>query len=98
MADEGGLYETSPATVQAPTPFKETISDVATALKSPVNGFDIFTFAPGEATHEAVLDASEIDDANQQIMARFHIPYDHVLSSAVVQESKASPQTQVVRK
>jgi hypothetical protein len=61
------------------------IADVATALKSPLNGFDVFTFAPGEAIHEAVLDASALDDANAKIMARFHIPYDHVLNSAVVQ-------------
>jgi hypothetical protein len=74
------------------------ISDVSTALKSPVNGFDIFTFAPGETTHEAVLDAAEIDGANQQIMARFHIPYDHVLSSAVVQGSEPAATSQVVRK
>jgi hypothetical protein len=61
------------------------IADVATALKSPVNGFDIFIFAPGEPTHEAVLDASALDDADQEIMARFHIPSDQVLGPAVAQ-------------
>lgn len=59
------------------------IADVATALKSPINGYDIFTFAPGEPVHEAVLDASALDEANTKIMARFHIPVDHVLISGV---------------
>ena len=58
------------------------IADVSTALKSPVNGFDVFTFAPGEPVHEAVLEASAVDSANEHIMARFHIPYDHVLNVA----------------
>ncbi len=61
------------------------ISDVATALKSPVNGFDVFKFAPGEPIQQAVLDASEVDSSNQDIMTRFHIPTDHVLHTAVVQ-------------
>lgn len=63
------------------------ISDVALALKTPIDGFDVFTFARGEPMHEAVLDASALSDANSKIMARFHIPYDHVLNSEVAQES-----------
>lgn len=59
------------------------ISDVATALKSPINGFDVFKFEPGEATQQAVLDASNLDEANQQILAHYHIPTDHVLNSPV---------------
>ena len=64
-----------------------TIADVATALKSPQNGFDVFTFSPGEQMHEAVLDASALDDANTKIMARFHIPTDHVLNSELTQQT-----------
>ncbi len=56
------------------------ISDVLTALKSPVDGFDVFQFESGESVQQAVLDATQIDDANQQIMARYNIPIDHVLN------------------
>jgi hypothetical protein len=56
------------------------ISDIMTALKSPINGFDVFKFEPGETVQQAVLDASQIDDANTQIMARYNIPVDHVLN------------------
>jgi hypothetical protein len=56
------------------------MADLVAALKTPVNGFDIFKFAPAEAREEAVLDASELDDANQEIMTRFHIPTDHVIN------------------
>jgi hypothetical protein len=73
------------------------ISDVAVALKSPINGFDIFTFAPGEPMHEAVLDASALDSANENIMARFHIPYDHVLNVAESEKSDGAS-TPVARK
>jgi hypothetical protein len=72
------------------------ISDVATALKSPINGFDVFTFALGEPVHEAVLDASALDEANSNIMARFHIRYDHVLN-AVAGGAAGKIQTPVVR-
>jgi hypothetical protein len=58
------------------------ISDLFDALKSPVNGFDVFKFAPGEPLQMAVLDASEVDASNQEIMTQFHIPVDHVLESA----------------
>ena len=58
------------------------ISDIMTALKSPIDGFDVFKFEPGEAVQDAVLDASEIDHANQQIMARYNIRLDHVLNPA----------------
>ena len=57
------------------------LSDIVTALKSPVGGFDIFKFESGESVREAVLDASEMDQANQEIMAHYHIPVDHVLNS-----------------
>ena len=58
------------------------IGDIMTALKSPIDGFDVFKFASGESVQEAVLDASVIDQANQQIMARYNIPADHVLNPA----------------
>jgi hypothetical protein len=57
------------------------ISDIVTALKSPVNGFDVFKFASGEPVRQAVLDASDIDEINQEIMAHYHIPTDHVLNA-----------------
>lgn len=57
------------------------ISDIMTALKNPVGGFDVFKFEPGESVQQAVLDASQIDEANQQIMARYNIPADHVLNT-----------------
>jgi hypothetical protein len=62
------------------------ISDVAEALKKPQDGFDVFIFAPGETPGKAVLDANALDDANQKIMARFHIPVDHVLGSEVARD------------
>jgi len=59
------------------------ISDIVGALKSPVGGFDVFKFESGEAVRQVVLDASEMDDVNQQIMGRYHIPTDHVLNAYV---------------
>jgi hypothetical protein len=56
------------------------MADLVAALKTPVNGFDVFKFTPADSTQLAVLDASEIDDANQEIMTRFHIPTDHVIN------------------
>ena len=56
------------------------IGDILTALKSPIGGFDVFKFETGDGTQQAVLDASQIDAANQQIMARYNIPADHVLN------------------
>jgi hypothetical protein len=56
------------------------MADLVEALKKPVNGFDVFKFAPAESREQAVLDASEIDDANQEIMTRYHIPTDHVIN------------------
>lgn len=56
------------------------ISDIMTALKSPVNGFDVFKFESGSPVQEAVLDASDMDQVNQEIMAHYHIPADHVLN------------------
>jgi hypothetical protein len=65
------------------------ISDVAEALKKPQGGYDVFIFAPGEAMQKAVLDANALDEANQKIMARFHIPADHVLGPEVAQVTPA---------
>ena len=56
------------------------MSDIMTALKSPIGGFDVFKFEPGESVQQAVLDATQIDQANQEIMARYNIPADHVLN------------------
>jgi hypothetical protein len=67
------------------------ISDIVTALKSPVDGFDVFKFASGEPVRQAVLDASVIDGANEEIMSRYHIPVDHVLNTAVAQAAPVSP-------
>ena len=67
------------------------IGDIVTALKSPVNGFNVFTFANGEPVRQAVLDAAGMDQATQEIMTRYHIPADHVLNTVVVQNDAASP-------
>jgi hypothetical protein len=64
------------------------IGDVLTALKTPVNGFDVFKFDQGQSVQELVLDASNLDQVNTEIMARYHIPADHYIeggSSPVVQ-------------
>jgi hypothetical protein len=64
------------------------IGDVLTALKTPVNGFDVFKFDQGQSVQELVLDASNLDQINTEIMARYHIPADHYIeggSSPVVQ-------------
>ena len=60
------------------------LADLIRALKAPVNGFDVFKFAPGEAQEMAVLNATELDQTNQEIMTRFHIPADHVINNAGV--------------
>jgi hypothetical protein len=57
------------------------ISDILTALKTPINGFDVFKFESGEPIQQAVLNASEMDRATQEIMAHYHIPSDHVLNA-----------------
>jgi hypothetical protein len=67
------------------------IADIATALKSPVNGFDVFTFETGESVQEAVLDASDLDHANTEIMDLYHIPADHVLDTEVAQDKESVP-------
>ena len=74
------------------------LSDVITALKSPVNGYDVFKFMPGQPIQQAVLDASILNDANQAIMARYHIPTDHVLNSAITQGDATAPSVPVVQK
>ena len=58
------------------------LSDIMTALKMPVGGFDVFKFKSGEEIGEAVLDASEMDQATQEIMDKYHIRPDHVLNAA----------------
>jgi hypothetical protein len=57
------------------------LADIVTALKSPVGGFNIFKFETGETVREVVLDASQMDEATQEIMARYNIPADHVLNA-----------------
>jgi hypothetical protein len=74
------------------------ISDVITALKSPVNGYDVFKFVPGQPIGQAVLDASMLDEANQTIMARYHIPADHVVNTALAQDAATAPGAPVVQK
>jgi S1-C subfamily serine protease len=56
------------------------IGDILTALKTPVDGFDVFRFDDGQAVREIVLDAGTIDSVNGEIMARYHIPADHFLN------------------
>ena len=67
------------------------ISDIVTALKSPVNGFDTFKFESGDPVQMAVLDAAELDDATQKIMTHYHIPVDHVIDSSIAQQNSAIP-------
>jgi len=50
----------------------------------------VFKFATGEPVQQAVLDASEIDTANGEIMTRYHIPADHVLNAALVQDTSGA--------
>jgi hypothetical protein len=69
------------------------ISDLYEALKSPVNGFNVFKFAPGEPMEIAVLDASEVDASNQEIMTQFHIRADHVLRGPEVPPAPAASST-----
>jgi hypothetical protein len=57
------------------------LADVVMALKSPVDGFDIFKFEPGESVRQVVLDASQMDQMNQEIMAHYNIPADHLLNT-----------------
>jgi hypothetical protein len=57
------------------------ISDLSEALKSPVDGFNVFKFAPGEPVEMAVLDATEVNQTDAEIMTKFHIPADHVLEA-----------------
>jgi hypothetical protein len=71
------------------------ISDIEIALKSPVDGFNVFKFEAGEPVQQAVLDASEMDRVNQEIMARYHIPADHVLNTVdapIVQKEATAPE------
>jgi len=65
----------------------KTISDLVTALKTPIDGFDVFKFSPGDPIQQAVLDASVLDQANQQIMTRYHIPSDHLIHPPVTPET-----------
>jgi hypothetical protein len=69
----------------------KTIADVPEALKNPVNGFDVFTFEPGESASQAVLDASQLDEANKEIMSRYYIPADHVLNAPATLSAQSSP-------
>jgi len=69
------------------------ISDLVTALKTPVDGFDVFKFAPGEPIQQAVIDASALVQADQQIMTKYHIPSDHLINPPVVQETTPAAAT-----
>ncbi|HEX4141733.1 MAG TPA: serine protease [Candidatus Methylacidiphilales bacterium] len=55
------------------------IGDLLAALKTPVNGFDVFQFEQGQAVQKMVLDATTLDQVNTEIMARYHIPVDHYI-------------------
>ena len=56
------------------------ISDIPIALKSPIGGFDVFQFEGGESVRQVVLDAHDLDEINEQILAHYHnIPSDHVI-------------------
>jgi hypothetical protein len=57
------------------------IADILPALKTPVDGFDVFKFDAGQSVQEIVLDATDLDQINEQIMARYHIPADHVINA-----------------
>jgi len=72
------------------------ISDIPNALKSPVDGFDVFKFEPGQSVREVVLDAAKIDEATEQIMARYYIPADHALNPPAV--AATAPMTSDVSK
>ena len=67
------------------------LSDIPLALKSPINGFDVFKFESGEAIQEAVLDANNLDQATQDILARYHIPSDHVLNAPIADDVPTPP-------
>jgi len=67
------------------------LSDLPTALKSPVNGFDIFKFESGEVVQMAVLDAGELNNATRKIMTQYHIPVDHVIDSTIAQTDSVTP-------
>jgi S1-C subfamily serine protease len=58
------------------------IGDILGALKTPVDGFDVFKFDAGQAVRNVVLDATDLDHVNEEIMARYHIPADHVINTA----------------
>jgi S1-C subfamily serine protease len=63
----------------------KTIADIPVALKSPIDGFDVFRFEGGESVRQVVLDANELDQVNQQILAHYHnIPSDHVIHAESV--------------
>lgn len=66
------------------------ISDMITALRSPINGFDVFKFESGEPVQMVVLKAADLDEANQKIMAHYHIPTDHVIDSTVADRNPAA--------
>ncbi len=67
------------------------LSDVVTALKTPVNGFNIFTFENGESTRRAVLDATDMDHVNQEIMTHYNIRHDHVLNEETGSKTVSVP-------
>jgi hypothetical protein len=56
------------------------IGDILTALKTPVTASTSSSSIQGQAVQEIVLDASNLDQVNTEIMARYHIPADHYLN------------------
>lgn len=73
------------------------LSDIPNALKSPIDGFDVFKFEPGQSVREVVLDASQIDRANEEIMARYYIPADHAINPPELAVASPAP-TAVTKK
>lgn len=67
------------------------LSDIPTALKSPIDGFDVFKFEPGQQIREVVMDASQLDAANAEIMARYYIPADHAINAPEVTTAAVAP-------
>ncbi|HOW68235.1 MAG TPA: hypothetical protein P5186_11490 [Candidatus Paceibacterota bacterium] len=57
------------------------LNDLAEALKSPVGGFQVIEFAPGESVGKLVLNASRLEDATARVLQHFGIQKDRHLSS-----------------
>jgi len=51
----------------------DTLESLATALKSPGDGFHVFEFKKGSALQKIILDAETLEEANQRIAKRYRI-------------------------